>query len=105
MWSVGQIFASIGLVSALALAGFAASRHTDSPAWLETAAFASTVLLLIGALILWMYSLRFYCRIQRNLGVMRSAIYLAFLIGLSWLSPVAFMILEGKERFFELALD
>jgi hypothetical protein len=96
---------SIGLVGMLVFAGMKSHYEGDVPNWNEIGGMIATYLCIIGALVLWGYAFRFYCRIQTTLGVVRSSAYLLIVICLSWLSPIAFMIIEGRDRFFEVALD
>jgi hypothetical protein len=74
-----------------------AGRGTSSN-WTYSAVWIA----MLGTLILWAYGVRFYWRVQQRLGVVRSAVYLAIVVGFMWLSPLLFMAIEGRRKFLSV---
>ena len=69
-------------------------------AWIPIIGNVIGILFVVGGIIVWSFGIRFYARVHEQLGVTRSAIYLAILIGMNWLSSFIFIAVEGRDRFF-----
>lgn len=104
IWSAGQWLVIIGFLGAIILGLAVTGPSRNAPEAVSLAQETLGWAFVAGCFILWGYALRFYFRIEKSLGVPRSALYLAIVIGLNMLAPVAFMILEGPKRFFAEAL-
>ncbi len=105
LWKIGRnlLLASFGCLILLVIT--AEILNAADSTWLLTIGNLICVPLLIGAIIVWAFAIRFYARVHQDLGVTRSAVYLAILICMNWVSPFIFIAVEGRDRFFGISTE
>lgn len=72
----------------------------DTRLWLSAAMAGSGFLFLGAGLTIWWYAIRFYMRVNHELGLTRSVAYLLIVVGCGWIAAFVFIWLEGQDRFF-----
>ena len=107
LWKIGTSLLVLGVLGMLAI--------VISAAWLDfqgksdseinsAMQLASSIVLGVGfagAIIVWLFALKFYRRRDFYFSPKQSAMYILILFCLSWLAPFIFIHLEGRERFFD----
>ncbi|MFC7336007.1 hypothetical protein ACFQY0_02360 [Haloferula chungangensis] len=103
LWMIAQILLSVGLLGTLMVSSLGSEMELADASWLQVSLQLLTVAMFLGALLLWLFAWKFYIRVYRQRSVTRDALYFAILLGLTVLAPLAFMIIEGKDSFFNEA--
>lgn len=100
LWKFGVCLLIAGVGGVLVLAVIVGTLGDAESTWIKVVGNTIGISFIVGALITWIFAFRFYARVHRDLGVTRSAVYLAILICGQYLAPFIFIWLEGRARFF-----
>ena len=101
LWKIGRNLLLGALGSFMLLVISAEILNAVESTWFALLGSLICIPFLIGAVTVWAFAVRFYVRVHEDLGVTRSAIYLAVLVCMNWVSPFIFIALEGRHRFFK----
>ena len=103
LWSTAQYSLLCGFVGMIGILAIASITDPNIPSWLPLVSKIPLLIFGFGGLITWGYGIKFYARVNQELGVKRSAIYLVIVVCFNWISPYIYIALEGKDRFFDRA--
>ena len=90
-----------GIIGCLAVGALSSEMKAESEIWSKAALAILATSMLLGAFLLWIFGWKFYFRTQSRSGVIRDCFYFAILLGFTCLAPLVFMMIEGKDSFFD----
>jgi hypothetical protein len=98
-----QILFTAGIIGTLVVGSISSEMNAIDTAWSKISLGLLTTSMLAGAFILWLFGWKFYLRVQSRLNVTRGILYLAIVTAFTCLTPLFFMLIEGKDNFFKEA--